>query len=94
MSEWIPIKYRPMTEEEKKYYEEYTDCDITEMFDCSMPEDGQEILVSTKYGTVSADICCNDDVYGCGLENYGDWEDVLAWMPMPEPYKAESENKE
>lgn len=88
MSEWIPIKFRPMTDEEKKYYEEYPD--VEEMFDCSMPEDGQEILITTAYGTVLADVCCVDN-YGYGLEKYEDWMDVLAWMPMPEPYKAESE---
>ena len=26
-----------------------------------------------------------------GLENYGD---IVAWMPLPQPYKAESEDKE
>lgn len=86
MSEWIPIKYRPMTEEEKKYYEEYTD--VEEMFDCPMPEDGQEILISTKFG-VYADICDIDEKYGYGLENHEDWEGVLAWMPLPEPYVPE-----
>ena len=86
MSEWIPIKYRPMTDEEKKYYEEYTD--VEEMFDCSMPDDGQEILISTKSGLVMTDTCCIDDMYCYELENCGDWEDVVAWMPLPEPYKA------
>jgi len=86
MSEWIPIKYRPTTEEEKKYYEEYTNCNLEEMFDCPMPDDGQEILISTRYGTVKADTCVIDE-YGCGLEEYDDWEDVIAWMPLPEPYK-------
>ena len=85
MSDWIPIKYRPMTEEEKKYYEDYTDAE--EIFDCSMPEDGQEILISTRSGYVHADICSIDDKYGVGLENNDSWEDVVAWMSMPEPYK-------
>lgn len=22
-----------------------------------------------------------------GLEENGDWEDIVAWMPLPEPYK-------
>lgn len=45
-----------------------------------MPEDGQEILVKTKYG-VDTDVCCIDG--GTYLEDRGDWEDVLAWAEMP-----------
>ena len=87
MSEWIPIKFRPMTEEEKAYYKEYTSIECEKVFDCKMPDDGQEIIVSTKSGIVTTDICDIDDMYGYGLEDYGDWEDILAWMPFPEPYK-------
>lgn len=83
---WIPVTYRLMTEEEKKYYEEYTDCDLTEIFDCPMPEDGQEILISISGGYVCADVCSLDDKYGVGLESHDSWEDVIAWMPLPEPY--------
>ena len=92
MSEWIPVKYRDMTQEEIERYREFTDA--TKMFDCKMPDDGQDILVSTKSGIVTTDVCDIDDMYGYGLEDYGDWEDILAWMPFPEPYRAESEDKE
>ena len=88
-SDWIPVKYRDMTQEEIERYSEYTEA--TKMFDCKMPDDGQDILVSTRSGIVTTDVCDIDDMYGYGLEDYGDWEDIVAWMPLPEPYKAESE---
>ncbi len=84
-SAWIPGKYRDMTQEEIERYSEYTEA--TKMFDCKMPDDGQDILVSTRGGYVYADICEIDDMYGIGLEDYGDWEDIVAWIPLPEPYK-------
>ena len=95
-SQWIPITYRPMTEEEEKKLCE--ELDIKEgsledwekrVFTCPLPEDGQEILISVgRY--VHEDICSWDEGY-CGLENNGDWDGVDAWMPKPEPYKKEGE---
>ena len=78
--EWIPIKTRELTEEEK---EEYPDC--TFMYDCPLPEDGEEVLVTTWSGDVSVDTFCRDD--GCYFEYGCDEGDVIAWMPKPEPYK-------
>lgn len=92
-SPWIPVTYRPMTEEEEK--ELCEKLGIKEgsledwekrVFTCHLPDDGQEILISRgKY--VEEDICSWDE-YGCGLENNGDWNGVDAWMPKPEPYKV------
>lgn len=92
--EWIPVTYRPMTEEEEKELCENLGIEegILEdwekkVFTCHLPDDGQEILISRgKY--VQEDICSWDE-YGCGLENNGDWDGVDAWMPKPEPYKKE-----
>ena len=89
--QWIPVKFRPMDSEEREYWEEQfgekpADKDAV-MFDCPMPEDGQEILVSYRKW-INMDKCEIDG--GCyGLEGNGDWEDVVAWMPLPEPYKEE-----
>ena len=84
---WVPIKLRPMDSEERAYYEEQYG-PLTEeeamTFDCPMPEDGEEILISTKFG-VTTDRCLED--YGLFLED-GDWDNVDAWMPMPERYKG------
>ena len=84
---WIPIKMRPMTAEERAYFEEHfgpcLDCEAV-MYDCPMPEDGQSILISTRWG-VDVDTCDADGQF-MGLETRGDWNGVLAWMPLPEPY--------
>lgn len=92
--EWIPVKYRPLTtkeriEFEKHYGIEYCDTVDEKAFDCPMPEDGQEILVSRSWG-VSTDVADNDidgeGFIAYGLEGNGDWEGIDAWMPLPKPY--------
>lgn len=84
---WIPVKYHVITEEERE--EGCFSEDIVYYLDCKMPDDDQEIIVTDgKY--VWADTCIVDD--GFALDSGHDWiEDVIAWMPMPEPYK-ESED--
>lgn len=93
--EWIPITYRPMDEEEyEEYRREFDELPIEDrkMFSCPMPEDDQEILICTSWGGVSQDRC-ELDVYGYALETQGDWDGVIAWMPLPDPYKKEGEAK-
>lgn len=91
--QWVPIKTRPMTEEERRYWEEHTGLELEAedavLFDCQMPEDGQEIWVCSKCGNVWQDTCVVDE--GIGLEDNGDWDDIVAWMPFvrPEPWKGE-----
>lgn len=98
-SPWIPITYRPMTVEERiafaeHYGVEYCDTLEEKAFDCPMPEDGQEILISTSWGVVE-DVAATDidgEGFICyGLDIKGDWDEVDAWMPKPEPYKKEDE---
>lgn len=99
---WIPVKYRPLTAEQRiafaeHYGIEYCDTASEKAFDCPLPEDGQEILISTSWG-VRLDVAANDidgDGFICyGLEENGDWDGVDAWMPLPETYKeAENERK-
>lgn len=74
---WHEVKTRPLTDKEK---EEYAEVEPEYMLDCPLPDDGEEILVATKHG-VEVDVCGIDEGYY--LENRGDWEDVLAWAPMP-----------
>ena len=81
---WIPIKFRELTEEENEQFGD--ECD--KAFDCLLPDDDQEVLVSTKWG-VDKDTFCIDG-YGMYFENY-DADDLLAWMPLPEPYKEVSQ---
>ena len=90
---WIPITYRPMDEEEyEDFKKEFGELPIEhrKMFSCPMPEDDQEILICTSWGWVSQDRCEIDE-YGYALETQGDWDGVIAWMPLPEPYKKEGE---
>lgn len=96
MSEWIPVKYRPMTEEEKKDYAERTGYDIEDldtMLDCPLPEDGETVLITDRLGNVEVDTFIND-CDGCYFECNDDMEDVKAWMPLPEPYKADMRGAE
>lgn len=79
---WIPFTRRPMTEEEQ---EDYPDC--TFMFDCDLPEDGEEILISSGR-FVSLDTFCVD-VDGCYLDGGDDIDEDMAWQPLPKPYRAE-----
>ena len=51
-----------------------------------LPEKNGEYLITGRQGAV------NKRRYHDG-HWYGNWS-VLAWMPLPEPYKAESEDKE
>lgn len=89
--QWIKVCFGEPTEEEKEVYP-----DIGPYLDFSLPEEGQEILITTAYTdsegnrklAVSTDIC-EYDYEGYYLESGRSWLDVIAWMPFPEPYKEE-----
>ena len=93
---WIPVKTRPMDEEEREHFIEHLgwhlDEDEAVMFESLMPCDSQEVWVCSKCGNVWQDICVVDE--GIGLEGNGDWQDIVAWMPFerPEPYKGGEES--
>ena len=91
--DWIPVTMRPMTKEEEeeacrtwgvdKLYD-----DEKFMFNCPLPEEGQQILISTPWG-VKLDTCTYDPDGGFGLEENGDWDRVEAWQPLPKRYEPE-----
>lgn len=83
--DWIPLTKRPMTDEEREHYREWSDLEGAMIFDCPLPEDSQEVLVSYG-GYVCTDTFCKDD--GCYFEGV-DIDEVEAWMPKPESYKGE-----
>ena len=62
------------------------------VFTCRLPDKNQQILISTHWG-ISLDVCTWDEDEGIGLEERGDWDGVLAWMPVPEPYIPEEETE-
>lgn len=83
MNQWIPITYHKATEEEQEGYGE----DITSVYDCPLPDDGQEVLITTKYGTVVCTTFYTD--MGSYFEYYEDEDEVVAWMSLPDPYKPQ-----
>lgn len=93
-NKWIPIKTRPLTNKEKEEYADfgYSEDSIDSMYDCPLPEDGEEVLIITRYDEVTIDTFYRDE--GCYFETYCDKDDVKAWMPLPKPYKAEGSGEE
>ena len=86
---WIPVKWHDCTDEEREKYG-FSD-DIAVVSDNVMPDDNQEILVTTSHGYVEKDVCYIDD--GFSLDSGYDWVgDIIAWMPLPEPYREEGDS--
>lgn len=83
---WITVKWHEITDEERER-EAYPE-DWACLFDCEMPDDEQRILITKKSGFVEFDECYIDGEFS--LDSGYDWiDDVIAWMPLPEPYKGE-----
>lgn len=86
--QWIPFQIRPLDEEEK---EKFPDWDS--ILCGNLPDDGQKILVSIKYG--EREYVINDEFYysgygECYLDSGYDFvTEAVAWMPLPEPWKGE-----
>ena len=79
---WIPIVYREPTQEEKDDYFAQNGEELCFMVESEMPENGQEVLVSSG-GYVSEDTF-DEDYYA--FENH-EVNEVDAWMPKPKAYK-------
>lgn len=85
---WIPIKWHEITDEERE--REGYPKDWVVHIDCEMPCDEQEILVQTKKGYIRWDVCYEDGEFS--LDSGWDWiEDIVAWIPLPEPYREGGE---
>lgn len=83
--QWIPVKWHDATDEERE-----NDPSIAYWFDCPMPNDNEEMLTTVRCGksyVVEKDICYADD--SLSLDSGRDWREVVAWMPLPKPYKGE-----
>lgn len=89
-SPWIPIKTRPCTDEEYEEFGKYSDCPREDflIFTNHMPDDNQEVLITTRSGDVCLDIW-HRETEGSFFEDHDDLEDVIAWMPKPERYEPE-----
>lgn len=88
---WIPIKTRKLTDAEEQDMLENSNYYYTYMFDCRLPENGEEVLVTTYTGEVTTTTFYDEGIDGCSFEFYEGEDDVIAWMPKPKSYKAESE---
>ena len=55
----------------------------------NLPEEGVEVLVCTASGTIFIDSLCCDE--WCYFEEYGEMDGIVAWMPLPKPYKEVEE---
>ena len=70
--------------------------DIPQWIPCSerLPEENEEVLVCDVDGTMEV---CDLEMFGGGRglkwtdkSGYECWLDVIAWMPLPKPYKERS----
>ena len=87
---WIPVAWREPTEEEKERHPE-----ITAFTDSPLPDDGEDVLITVAWRNsktqemeyrVYADCAHRED--GIEFENVFNFEELIAWRPMPEPYKG------
>lgn len=76
---WIEIKTRQSTLEEKKQFN-----DILWMYDCELPEDEQEVLVTTSSGDIEKTFYIAEHFV---FADYEGPDDLLAWRPLPEGFK-------
>lgn len=95
MVEWHPVKTRPLTDEELRYYYDTYGSDSIPgyMLDCPLPEDDQMILIVYPLKTankiemtVAVDTCVCDE-YGYYLEDFDSFDNIVAWAELPKPYK-------
>ena len=87
-NEWIPFKFRPMTDEEIEYFNDYYgEGEFEHIIVENTPDDGEEVLVSYN-GYVFVDTYCADHD-GVGFESHDEIEEGMAWMPLPKPYNKE-----
>lgn len=93
MAEWNIIKSRPMDDEERNEWSERMGYELDDdecVIYSNLPDDGQEVLVASKFGTVYVDTFYNDPDEGCYFEDNGDMDGIIAWMPLPDPPKEGS----
>ncbi len=91
MNEWVPIKARKMSVEEKEQYKNLissdNDVDGDHVYTCLLPKDTQKVLVTVN-DFVEIDTFFRDPNGLVYFEN-NFIGDVKAWKVLPEPYKDE-----
>lgn len=91
--QWHVLSRRPMDEDERKEWSERFGYDI-EYDDAyiysNLPDYSEEVIICTHSGYVRTDRYY-DDNDGSYFDSY-DLSDVMAWMPLPKPYKGGDES--
>lgn len=82
-NEWRPITYRDLEEDE-------LDSGYTYILTCPLPDEGEEVLISVGNHVTTDIMNCDDGWY---FENYDDLRQVDAWMPLPNAYKGDKNDK-
>ncbi len=95
MSEWIPIKSRPMDEDEREEWSDKLGYELEDyeavIYVSPLPDDGQDVLICLRGGDIRIDTFEEDDC-GCYFCEYGgEMNGVVAWMPLPEPYHPDTD---
>lgn len=94
-NQWTPITTRPMDEEERLEWSEKLGYDIEyeeAVIYEHLPDDGQDVLTCSRYNRIAIDKFEDDPDYGCCFEENGEMDGIVAWMPLPEPYKEENKH--
>lgn len=86
---WIPIKTRPMDEDERKEWSEKLGYKLEDyeavIYTSPLPDDGQDVLICLRSGNIRIDTFEQEDC-GCYFVDYGEMDGVVAWMPLPQPW--------
>lgn len=85
--DWVEIKMRPITDDEREeIIERDGECISDEVYICELPDDGEEVLITTTWGEVRIDTFVND-ADGVYFEDT-DAECVVAWAHKPKGFKV------
>lgn len=90
---WHPINSRPMTDEERQYWEDhygYALDDDEAIIYSNLPDSDEQVICCDIYGAITIDRIV-DDGEGCYFEDNGEMDGIVAWMPLPEPYKEDDD---
>lgn len=100
---WIPIKTRPLNDEEIKLWAEQHGCKCEEYgegddYMCDgymclppLPREGEKVLVCDASGNIDFYTYHFASQFELGMYDEEDEDRPVAWMPLPEPWKGEQE---
>ena len=95
---WIPIKTRPLNDEEIKLWAEQHGCKCEEYgegddYMClpPLPREGEKVLVCDASGNIDFYTYHFASQFELGMYDETDEDRPVAWMPLPEPYKGREE---